>query len=91
MFRGNGWGIGLALAGSLIGGLFSYVFKLSDPQALMIVGGTWGILDVLLRLSRRQGPRGLLDRQSGGVVWSIPVWMLGLVMLLISAGAALTV
>lgn len=90
MLRGNGWGIGLALTGGLIGGLCSYFLKLSDPHALMIVGGVWVALDLLLRLSRRQGPRALLERQTGGLIWSIPVWVLGLVMLLISAGVALT-
>lgn len=81
MIHGNGWGIGLALIGGLAGGMSSYFLKLADPQALLVVGAVWTVLDGLLRVLRRRLPGALFDRQIGGVVWFLPVWALGIVLM----------
>lgn len=81
MIHANGWGIGLTLIGGLAGGMSSYFLKLADPQALLVVGVAWIALDGLLRVRRRRLPGALFDSQLGGVVWFLPVWALGIVLM----------
>ncbi len=90
MIRGNGWGIAMTVTGGLVGGMSSYFLKLTDPQALMLLGAAWILFDGGLRVSRRRHTRWLFSRQTGGWLWYVPVWVIGLVILLISAIAVLT-
>lgn len=90
MIRGNGWGIAIAVTGGLLGGMSSYFLKLTDPQALMILGAAWSVLDAMLRALRRHQPHWLVNPQAGGFVWHIPVWVFGLAIFLVSALVALT-
>ena len=85
MIRGNGWGIAMTVTGGVVGGMSSYFLKFTDPQALMILGAVWIILDGGLRVSRRGQPRRLFSRQAGGWLWYVPIWVLGVAIMLISA------
>ena len=81
MIRWNGWGIAIVAAGGLLGGLSSYLLNLKDAQAMIILGTTWVLMDLIVRLRSRYQPRWLLKRLAGGFIWYIPLWMLGLVIL----------
>ncbi len=84
MIRGNGWGIAIVVVGGLLGGMSSYFLKLKDPQALIILGTAWVLMDLIVRLRFRYQPRWLLNRQAGGFLWYIPIWVFGLVILVVN-------
>lgn len=84
MIRGNGWGIAMVVVGGVLGGMGSYFLKLKDSQALIILGAAWVLMDMIVRLRSRYQPRWLLNRQAGGFIWHIPVWIFGLIILLIN-------
>ncbi len=90
MIRANGWGIAMTVTGGLLGGVSSYFLRLTDPQALMTLGAAWILFDGSLRLSRRGQTHWWLSRQAGGWLWYVPVWVFGLVIMLISAIVAFT-
>lgn len=89
MLRGNGWGIGIAVAGGLVGGMSHFFFRLTDPQALMILGATWVGLDGALRVLRRGHRHWLISSHAGGSLWFLPVWISGFAIVLLSALATL--
>lgn len=89
MLRGNGWGIGIAVVGGLVGGMSHFFFRLSDPQALMILGAVWVGLDGTVRILRRGRPRWLISSHAGGSLWFLPVWVSGCAIVLVSALATL--
>lgn len=90
MIRWNGWGFIIVGVGGLLGGMSSYFLRLQDPQALLILGTAWIVMDVIVRLRSRYHPRWLLNRLAGGHIWYAPMWVLGLVIVLVNALLVLT-
>ena len=79
MLRSNYWGIGMFVVAGLLAGLGSVAFKLADAPVLIGVGASLILMDLLLRLRSRYVQRWLLNGEAGGYLLAIPVWIVGVV------------
>ena len=79
MLQANYWGLGMIVVGGLLAGLGSFVFKLPDALVLIGVGLSLILVDLILRLRSRAMQRWLLNREAGGHLLYIPVWIVGIV------------
>lgn len=81
---GNGMGLIMFVAVSplaLIGGL---ILKLGDPLTMSCVGFALLVIDLIVRVRSRSSSGWLLARKFGGVLFFLPVWMLGIVVIVIN-------
>ena len=77
--RSNAWGLAMIFVGGLIAGVGSFIFKVADAPVLMSVGVALVAMDVTVRVHYRNRPAWIVHRQSGGHLWLVPVWAIGVV------------
>ncbi len=77
--RSNGWGLALFVLGGVIAGVGSFVLKIADAPVLMSVGAALIVADVIIRARFRSRPGWLFQRQYGGYLFYIPMWIVGVV------------
>lgn len=85
----NMLGVIWIVLGGVVAGVGSLVFKLPDAIVMMAVGGALTLADGLWR-ARSFGAGGwLTDRALGGSLSVLPIWGVGLIVLLINAARLL--
>ncbi len=63
----------------LLAGIGSLAFKLADAPVLIGGGASLILMDIVLRLRSRYMQRWLLNGEAGGQLLAIPVWIVGVV------------
>ena len=77
--RTNSWGLALFVVGGLIAGVGSFILKIADAPVLMSVGAALIVTDVIIRARFRHQPGWLFNRQCGGYLFYIPMWIIGVI------------
>ena len=77
--RSNSWGLAMFVVGGLIAAVGSFILKIDDAPVLMSVGIALIFMDVIVRLRFRNRPAWFIHRQSGGHLWFVPIWAIGVV------------
>lgn len=67
----------IAAAGGLL-------LRLSNPIIMMSIGLALIVMDLLIRLKRRGARRWLLRDTIGGTLFAIPVWIVGILVILLN-------
>jgi hypothetical protein len=67
----------IAAAGGLL-------LRLSNPIIMMSIGLALIMMDLLIRLKRRGARRWLLRDTTGGTLFAIPVWIVGILVILLN-------
>lgn len=79
--RSNGWGLALFVLGGVIAGVGSFVLKIADAPVLMSVGLALIVGDLIIRARFRSQPGWLWQGHFGGRLFFLPMWVLGLIVL----------
>jgi len=81
MIRGNILGLMMFVVVSPIPFIGTFVLKLADPVTMSCVGGTLSLIDLLFRLRSRPSVGWLLQKNFGGMLFFLPVWIFGIVVI----------
>ena len=82
--RGNVLGVIMFVIGGVIAGIGGLVFKLSDAPIMIMVGVALFLMDMIIRLRVRTQPGWLMSKQLGGYFFFIPVWLLGVFVIILN-------
>ena len=82
--RGNALGLVMFIIGGLIAGVGGLVFKLGDAPIMIMVGIALFLMDAVIRLRVRNQPGWLMSKQLGGYFFFIPVWLLGILVIILN-------
>lgn len=82
--RGNALGVAMFVAGGVIAGIGGFVFKLGDAPTMIMVGIALILMDLIIRLRVRSQPGWLMSKQLGGYFFFVPVWILGIFVVVIN-------
>lgn len=82
--RGNALGLAMFVVGGVIAGIGGFVFKLGDAPIMIMVGVALFIMDLIIRLRVRNQTGWLMSKQLGGYFFFIPVWLLGILVILLN-------
>ena len=82
--RGNPLGVAMFVAGGVIAGIGGFVFKLGDAPTMIMVGIALILMDLIIRLRVRSQPGWLMSKQLGGYFFFVPVWILGIFVVVIN-------
>ena len=82
--RGNVLGVIMFVIGGVIAGIGGLVFKLSDAPIMIMVGVALFLMDMIIRLRVRTKPGWLMSKQLGGYFFFIPVWLLGVFVIILN-------
>jgi hypothetical protein len=80
--RGNALGLAMIVATGAIAGIGGLALKLPDAVVMGAVGAALIAMDLLIRLRFRPAAGWLTQRQFGGYLFFIPVWVVGIVIIL---------
>lgn len=80
--RGNVLGIALFVIAGLLAGLLSLVFKLPDAPVMISIGLFLLIVDLLIRAASRGKKGWLFQRELGGYLFFVPIWVLGVIVII---------
>gem|GEM_PF-842026 len=61
-----------------------FLLRLSNPIVMMSIGLALIVMDLLVRLKRRGARRWLLRDTTGGTLFAIPVWIVGVLVILLN-------
>ncbi|MFM7599749.1 MAG: hypothetical protein ACKO7R_00885 [Pseudanabaena sp.] len=84
MVRGNMLGLVMMVAVSPIALIGGFLLKLKDPITMSAVGCGLVIVDLIFRARFRSTSGWLFQREFGGALFFLPVWILGLVVIAIN-------
>lgn len=87
--RGNVMGFAMIVASALVAGVGGFLLKLPDPVVMSGVGLALIIMDLLIRWRSRPAAGWLMQRQFGGYLYILPIWVLGIVVIVINVINAL--
>lgn len=80
--RGNVLGIALFVVAGLIAGLLNLVFKLPNATTMIGVGLFLFIADLLIRVASRSKKGWLFQRELGGYLFFVPIWLFGIIVVI---------
>ncbi|MBL8120631.1 MAG: hypothetical protein JNJ78_24120 [Anaerolineae bacterium] len=66
---------------ALVGGLF---LRLPDPVIMISIGLALICMDLIIRLRNRLQDRWLFGKQTGGYLFFIPTWIMGIIVIIIN-------
>jgi hypothetical protein len=81
---GNVLGLAMFVTCGLIAAAGGLLLRLSNPIIMMSIGLALIVMDVLIRLKRRGDRRWLLRNTTGGTLFAIPVWIVGILVILLN-------
>lgn len=82
--RGNVLGFAMMVASALVAGVGGLVLRLADPLVMMGVGLALVLMDLLIRWRSRSTAGWLTQRQLGGYLFFAPVWVVGILVIVIN-------
>ena len=80
--RGNMLGIALFVIAGLLAGLLSLVFKLPNATTMIGVGLFLLVIDLLIRAASRSKKGWLFQRELGGYLFFVPIWLFGIIVVI---------
>ncbi|HUN09054.1 MAG TPA: hypothetical protein PLQ56_20780 [Aggregatilineales bacterium] len=81
---GNALGLAMFITCGLIAAAGGFLLRLSNPIVMMSIGLALIVMDLLVRLKRRGARRWLLRDTTGGTLFAIPVWIVGVLVILLN-------
>jgi hypothetical protein len=82
--RGNALGFAMVVASALVAGVGGLVLHLADTPVMFGVGVSLILMDLFIRLRARPAPGWLTQSQWGGYFFFVPVWVVGIVMIVVN-------
>ncbi|MCA0455123.1 MAG: hypothetical protein LCI00_14205 [Chloroflexi bacterium] len=82
--NGNRLGILMFVVAALVAGAGSLLLKLPDPVTMIAVGVALIGMDSIVRLRSRATSGWLMHKELGGYLYFIPVWVAGIVVIVIN-------
>lgn len=82
--RGNALGLAMFVVGGVIAGIGGFIFKLGDAPTMIMVGVSLVLMDMIIRLQVRTQPGWLMSKQLGGYFFFVPVWLLGIFVIILN-------
>ncbi len=82
-FKGNLLGFAMFIVAALVAGA-GLVLKLPDAPVMIAVGIALIFMDMIIRLQSRPNQGWLTAKAQGGYLFFIPVWALGIVVIVIN-------
>jgi hypothetical protein len=82
--RGNALGFAMIVASALVAGVGGFVLHLADAPVMIGVGISLILMDLFIRLRSRPAPGWLTQSQWGGYLFFVPVWVVGIVMIVVN-------
>ena len=82
--RGNWLGIGMFVMGGIIAGIAGFILKLGDFVTMVSVGIFLILADLGFRFFINKKSNKLFGKETGGYFFFIPVWVLGIVVVIIN-------
>lgn len=82
--RGNMLGIALFVLAAIPALILGFVLKLSDAATMIGVGLFLLVVDLLIRAASRSKKGWLFQRELGGYLFFVPVWVLGIIVVVIN-------
>ena len=81
---GNALGLAMFITCGLIAAAGGFLLRLSNPIVMMSIGLALFVMDLLIRFKRRGARRWLLRDTTGGTLFAIPVWIVGILVILLN-------
>lgn len=85
MIRGNWLGFAMFAAGGIVAAIGGLVLRAGDTKTMIGVGAALFVLDATFRLWHREGPNWVFSKTGGGYFFFVPVWLLGLLVIILNA------
>ena len=82
--RGNALGFAMFIISGLVAGVGGLVLRLEDAPVMIGVGVTLFLMDMVVRLRERPSTGWLTQKQLGGYLIFMPVWTLGILVILLN-------
>ncbi len=82
--RGNALGLAMIVVTGLMAGVGALLLHLSDAVVMIAVGTALIVMDLIIRLTVRTAAGWLTGPQFGGYFFFVPVWVVGLVIILVN-------
>ena len=82
--RGNALGVVMFIIGGVIAGIGGFIFKLTDAPIMIMVGVALFLMDMVIRLRVRHQAGWLMSKQLGGYFFFVPVWILGIFVIVLN-------
>ena len=81
-FRFNPLGLGLLVLSAIIVAIGTFVLRLQDQRVMILAGSVLLAIDMLIRLRHmRSEPRWAIRPDLGGHLFSLPIWGVGLILI----------
>jgi hypothetical protein len=84
MMNGNLVGFGMVVLSALLIALPGYLLKLPNAPVMIGVGALLVAADLMIRVLRRSRERWLFSSLTGGYLFFIPVWIFGVVVIVVN-------
>jgi hypothetical protein len=81
---GNALGLAMFVTCGLIAAAGGLLLRLSNPVIMIAIGLALIVMDVLIRLKRRGSRRWLLRGTTGGTLFAIPMWIIGILVIVVN-------
>ncbi len=84
--RGNWLGLGMfVVVGGLVALIGGFILKLGDVKTMITVGAALAVADLAIRIVNRTVPGWIFSREAGGYFFFIPIWILGLLVVVLKS------
>jgi hypothetical protein len=77
--RGNALGLAMVVLGGVIAGVGSLVLRLGDATVMLMIGLAVIASDLIIRLRSRALPGWLTRSEYGGILFFLPMWVIGMI------------
>jgi hypothetical protein len=84
MIQGNIVGFLMFIATGVIVVIGAFVLKLPNPVVMISAGLALIIIDLVMRLLRRNNQGWLMGKKFGGYLYFAPVWIFGIIVILLN-------
>lgn len=82
--RGNWLGLGMFVVSGIIALIGGFFLKLGDAVTMISVGVFLTILDLAFRFILNKEGNKLFGKETGGYFFFVPIWILGIIVVLIN-------
>lgn len=84
LINGNLVGFGMVVISALVIAVPGLLLKLPVAPVMICVGIVLVLADLVLRTRHRGKPKWLTDQRTGGYLFFMPVWIFGIVMMVLN-------
>jgi len=84
VIQGNVLGLAMFVLAAIFVAIGSFVLKLPDWTVMITAGGVLTVADLIFRVLQRRSSDWLMAKNPGGYLYFVPVWLFGLVVVVIN-------